>query len=57
MNFTTRERNTDLSLSRNDNNDLLRKLDGLLALLQQHTNNHENCCLKNILKLIGDNHE
>jgi hypothetical protein len=46
-------------ISRNDkgNSELLRKMDSLLCLLVEHTNNHENCCLKNIIKLIGDNHE
>ena len=43
-------------ISRNDkgNNELLRKMDSLLCLLVEHTNKHENCCLKNILKILGD---
>ena len=36
------------------NNELLRKMDNLLSLLVEHTNVHENCCLKNILKILGD---
>jgi hypothetical protein len=40
-----------------NNNDLLRKMDNLLWLLTEHTNTHENCCLKNVLKSIGDKNE
>jgi hypothetical protein len=42
-------------ISRNDkgNNELLRKMDNLLYLLTEHTNSHKDCCLKNILRLIG----
>ena len=36
---------------KNNNNDLLRKLDSLLCLLVDHSNTHENCCLKKILGL------
>jgi hypothetical protein len=38
-----------------ENSDLLRKMDNLLLLLTEHTKNHEHCCLKNVLRLIGDN--
>jgi hypothetical protein len=37
-----------------NNNELLRKMDNLLLLLTEHTT-HENCCVKDIIKLIGDN--
>ena len=42
-------------INRNDkgNNELLRKMDSLLWLLVEHTNKHENCCLKNILKIMS----
>jgi hypothetical protein len=42
------------NLKENNNNDLLRKMDSLLSLLVEHTNVHKDCCLKNILKIIGD---
>ena len=41
-------------MKENKDNDLLRKMDNLLSLLVEHTNVHKDCCLKNILKIIGD---
>jgi hypothetical protein len=40
-----------------NNNELLRKMDNLLRLLTEHTNSHQTCCLKSILKSLGDKHE
>jgi len=40
-----------------ENNELLRKMDKILLLLVEHCEKHEGCCLKNVLKLIGDRDE
>jgi len=34
-------------------NEVLKKMNALLAALNEHVDGHENCCLKKVLK--GDN--
>jgi hypothetical protein len=38
-----------------ETSEILHRMDSLLALLQEHVKTHENCCLKDLVKSIGDN--